>query len=33
MNKQMGKLTFAGRVLDAILEFLDPNHSIKSIGK
>jgi hypothetical protein len=33
MNKQMGKLTLAGRILDAILEFLDPNHSIKSIGK
>jgi len=32
-NKQINKLTLAGRILDAILEFLDPNHSIKSIGK
>lgn len=33
MNKQMGKLTLTGRVLDKILDLLDPNHSEKSIGK
>jgi 8-oxo-dGTP diphosphatase len=33
MNKTMNKLTLAGRVLDWILDLLDPNHSIKSIGK
>jgi hypothetical protein len=32
-NKQKGTLTRLGRGLDAILEFFDENHSIKSIKK
>jgi len=32
-NKLINKLTLTGRILDSILEFLDPDHSIKSIGK
>ena len=31
MNKRMNKLTLAGRILDKILDILDPNHSEKSI--
>ena len=32
-NKQKGTLTRLGRGLDAILEFFDENHSLKSIKK
>jgi 8-oxo-dGTP diphosphatase len=31
MNKRMGKLTLLGRVIERILDLIDPNHSEKSI--
>jgi len=32
-NKLKGNLSFLGDLLDKILDFIDPNHSIKSIEK
>ena len=32
-NKRDGNLLFLGKVLDKILDFLDKNHSIKSINE
>jgi 8-oxo-dGTP diphosphatase len=31
MNKRLGKLTLLGRVIERILDLIDPNHSEKSI--
>jgi 8-oxo-dGTP diphosphatase len=31
INKRMGKLTLLGRVIERILDLIDPNHSEKSI--
>lgn len=32
-NKYYNNLTKTGKILDNILDFFDPNHSLKSIGK